>query len=293
VAGDLMRRAASDAQVAPKGATLPARPESRADRARRFAYRTRFAAFYFVLAVVAGAAIGALVVLVSRGGPAPAPAWSEWKPEGSAERRAAQIGDHVSDGYRLPSGRPLATVTYTGPPTVTGPDGAPFQVRTVAVQPDTSGGQAEEDDIDTHNAGNTVMFTLCGLGPACSIREGQPTPARLALLQRESLELALYAFKYIESLETMIALLPPRPDGSQGVAIFLERGDVRPSLERPLNQTLTAPLTPGIGEMDEEELATVQRITRSRMYTPEYIQAQDGSPVMVLSPALSSSTLGG
>ena len=216
MAGDLMRRAASDAQVAPKGATPAGSPESRADRARRFAYRTRFAAFYFVLAVVAGAAIGALVVLVSRGGPAPAPAWSEWKPEGSAERRAAQIGDHVSDGYRLPSGRPLATVTYTGPPTVTGPDGAPFQVRTVAVQPDTSGGQAEEDDIDTHNAGNTVMFTLCGLGPACSIREGQPTPARLALLQRESLELALYAFKYIESLETTIALLPPRPDGKPG-----------------------------------------------------------------------------
>ena len=61
VADDVMRKAASDAQPAPKGATLPARPESRADRARRLAYRGRFAAFYFLLAVVAGAGIGALV----------------------------------------------------------------------------------------------------------------------------------------------------------------------------------------------------------------------------------------
>lgn len=287
MADDVMRRAAADAQAAPKQTTLPAAPESRADRARRLVYRGRFAAFYFVLAVVAGAAIGALVVLVSRGSPAPAPAWSKWEPEGSAERRAAQIGEHVSDAYRLPNGKALAPVTYSGPPTVTGPDGTPFQVRTVAVQPDTSGGQAEEDDIDTFNAGNTVMFTLCGLGPVCSLTEGQPTPEHLALLQRESLELALYSFKYIDTIETVLMLLPPRPDGSQATAIFLERGDVRASLERPLDQTLTAPLTPSVGEIEEEELDTIQRLTRSRRYDFQYIQAQDGSAVMVLSPALS------
>src|SRR5262245_18170436 len=112
MADDVMRKAASDAQPAPKGATLPARPESRADRARRLVYRGRFAAFYVLLAVVAGAAVGALVVLVSQGSPAPAPAWSAWQPEGSAERRAAQIADHVSDQYRLPTGRALAPVTY-------------------------------------------------------------------------------------------------------------------------------------------------------------------------------------
>jgi hypothetical protein len=287
MADDVMRKAASDAQPAPKGATLPARPESRADRARRLVYRGRFAAFYFVLAVVAGAAVGALIVLVSQGSPAPAPPWSKWQPEGSAERRAAQIADHVSDQYRLPTGRALAPVTYSGPPTVTGPDGSQFQVRALAVRPDTSGGRAEQDDVDTFNAANTVMYTLCGLGTACSI-PGKASVERGALLRRESLELALYSFKYIDGINTVLALLPPRADGEAATAVFLERGDVRSALDHRLDETLTAPLTPGVGEMTSDELRNVERITRARLYEYTYLQAQDGSPVMVLSPALSA-----
>jgi hypothetical protein len=285
VAEDVMRTAAADAQAAPKGTTVPARPESRADRARRLVYRGRFAALYFVLAIVAGAGVGGLIVLVGRGSPAPAPAWSAWEPTGSPERRAAQIGDHVSDLYRLPSGNALAAVTYAGPPTVLGPDGAVFQVQALAIRPDTSGGRAEEDDIDTVLAGNTVMYTLCGLGERCSIPEGKPSLARAQLLRRESLELALYSFNYIEGVDFVLALLPPRADGNQKTAVFLERGDVGPELGRPLGQTLTSPLTPGVGEIAPDEQRVVDRITRSRVYQYSYLQAQDGSPIMVLAPA--------
>jgi hypothetical protein len=287
VADDVMRKASGDAQPAPKGATtMPARPESRADRARRLVYRGRFAAFYVLLAMIAGAGVGALIVLVGRGSPAPPPAWSAWEPTGSAERRTAQIGDHVSDPYRLPSGKALAPVTYAGQPNVTGPDGSVFQVRAVAVEPDTSGGRAESDDIDTFDATNTVMYTLCGLGQACSVSEGQASAERHALLRREALELALYSFKYIEGTETVLALLPPRPDGQAATAVFLERSDVSAQLAQPLNETLTAPETPAIGQIPAEELQVIDRITRSRLYGYTYLQAQDGSPIMVLSPAL-------
>lgn len=288
MADDVMQTSASEAQAAPKGVTLPARPESRSDRARRLVYRSRFAAFYVLLAVFAGGAVGALLVLVSRGSPAPAPAWSEWAPTGSAERRAAQIGERVSDAYRLPSGKALAPVTYAGPPTVTGPDGSTFEVRALAVRPDTSAGKAEEDDVDTHMAANTVMYTLCGLGTGCSIPEGQPSLERRALLRRESLELALYSFKYIEGIDSVVALLPPRADGNQATAVFIQRSDVRPELGRRLDQTLTAPLTPGVGEIPAEELRAIDRTTRTRMYEYQYLQAQDGSPIMVLSPAASA-----
>ena len=44
-------------------------------------------------------------------------------------------------------------------------------------------------------------------------------------------------------------LLPPRADGKDATAVFLERGDVRGELDQPLDQTLTAPLTPGVGEI--------------------------------------------
>ena len=290
MADDVMGKAASDAspvQANGVGASVATRPETRADRARRLAYRSRFGVFYVVLAVIAGAGVGALLVLVSRGTPEPAPAWSAWEPTGSAERRAAQIGDHVGDQYRLPSGNPLVAVTYAGPPTVTGPDGSTFQVRALAVRPDTTAGRAEADDIDTVNASNIVMYTLCGLGNACSIAEGKASIARGQLLRREALELALYSFHYLDGLEAALVLLPPRADGKAATAVYIERGDVRGELAQPLEQTLTAPSTPGVGEIEPGEQQLVDRTTRARLYEYSYLQAQDGSPVMVLTPALS------
>jgi len=285
-----MGKAAADAAPVSAngvGATVATQPESRSDRARRLAYRNRFAVFYVVLAVVAGAGVGALLVLVGRGSPAPAPAWSAWEPTGSTERRAAQIGDHVGDQYRLPSGKSLVAVTYSGPPVVTGPDGSSFQVRAIAVRPDTTGGRAEADDIDTVNAADTVMYTLCGLGNSCSIAEGKATVARGQLLRREALELALYSFHYLDGVDSALVLLPPRADGKAATAVFLEKGDVRTELGRSLGETLSAPLTPGVGEIQADEQRVIERTTRSRLYEYSYLQAQDGSPVMVLTPAVS------
>ena len=290
MADDVMDKAAADANpVSANGvaSSVSQHAETRADRARRLAYRNRFAVFYVVLAVVAGAGVGALLVLVGRGSPAPAPAWSAWEPTGSAERRLAQIGDHVGGQYRLPSGKSLVAVTYSGSPVVTGPDGSSFQVRAIAVRPDTTAGRAEADDITTVNAGNTVMYTLCGLGTSCSIAEGKPTVARGELLRREALELALYSFHYLSGIDSTLVLLPPRADGKAATSIFLERGDVDSELSRPIDHTFTAPLTPGVGEIQPDEQQVIERTTRSRVYAYSYLQAQDGSPVMVLTPALS------
>jgi hypothetical protein len=281
-----MRRSAEAAPPSPVPSTLPARPESRADRARRLVYRGRFALVYLLLAIAAGVAVGALVVLVGRDSPAPAPAWSDWQPVGTGERRAAQIADRISDGYRLPSGNPLATVTYSGPPTISGPDGATLQVRALAVQ--AAATAAVTDDIDTFKASENVMYILCGLGPGCSIPEGQPSNERSALLRREALELALYSFEYINGIETVLVLLPPLlPDGQGATAVFLERADVAAALEQPVQETLPSPLTPGVGELIGDELRNVNRLTQSHLYAYRPLQAQDGSFVMALVPAQS------
>jgi hypothetical protein len=292
VARDVIKRAAADAPAASSSRSsssraVPARRASRAERARRLVYRGRFLFLYALLAAVAGAALVAVAVLLVRGGPAPAPEWSGWKPEGSAERRASQIADYISSPYRLPSGNPLAAVTYTGPPQVTGPDGSTFNVSAIAVRRGTSPVQAEAGDVDTVDARRAVMYTLCGLGEGCSISEGPPTPARNALLRREALELALYSFKYIEGIDSALVLLPPGAGGLAGTAVFLEESDVRPELDRPVRETLTAELTPGLGEIAADEMRVIDRVTRGRMYEYDYLQAQDGTPVMVLSPAAS------
>ena len=278
MAGDVMRRSAD----ASRGSRV-ARPESRADRARRLVYRGRFAALYILLAAVAGAAIGGLVVILEREGPAPAEAWSEWQPVGGPERRAVQIADHVSDAYRLPSGNQLATVTYAGPPSIAGPTGETLQVSALAVE--TAATASEVDDIDTFLSGSSVMYTLCGLGTACSIPEGQPSAERHALLRREALELALFSLTYIDGIDSVLVLLPPRPDGQAATSVFLDRSDLKAAVDQPLTETLPAPLTPGIGEMSPEELQAVNRYTRSRVYSYQPLQAQDGSFLMVLAPA--------
>jgi hypothetical protein len=286
VAGDLMlwRSAEATHNAKPVSSALPARTESRADRARRLVYRGRFGAFYVLLAIAAGAALGTLAVLLERGTPAPAATWSAWEPQGSAERRAAQIGDRIGDSYRLPSGNPLVGVTYAGPPTIAGPDGSPLQLRALAVQNPTATGA---EDIEAIPAASNVMYILCGLGDACSIPEGRPSLERGQLLRREALELALYSFRYIDGIDSVLVMLPPRPDGQAATAVFLERSDVAPALDKPLRQTLTAPLVPGVGEITGEEGRTIDRLTQGHVYAYRPLQQQDGGFVMVLVPALS------
>ena len=267
-------------------AALPVGEPSRAERARRTAYRGRFAVLYVILAAIAGAAIGTTIVLVGRGSPAPAPPWSDWQPVGSAERRAAQISDHVTRAYRLESGNQLVSAVV-GPPSAPAADGTLVRMRAILVRPQISRGQAEADDVAVIDAGTALSFVLCGAGGrACAIREGTPTPERLSLLRREALELALYSFKYVDDVGSVVVVLPPGSSEQPPLAVFLERADVRQELSRPLSETLTAPVVPDIGGIPAEEQSAIERITRPRLYYYQYDSAQDGSPIMVLTPAL-------
>jgi hypothetical protein len=289
VADDVMGKAAADAKPVAGNAIGAgvARRETRADRARRLAYRSRFAVFYVLLAIVAGAGVGALLVLVGRGSPAPAPAWSEWKPTGSIDQRVAQIADHVTNPYRLPSGKQLVAVTYQGAPVGTVDGTTLLPVRAIAIRPDTTGGRADESDIDTVEGARTVQYTLCGLGAGCSIPEGKPSNARGQLLRREALELALYSFTYLDGIRYVLVLLPPRPDGKAATGVFVRRSDMAGELRQPLGETLTARLTPRVGEIPADEQRIIERTTLPRLYEYGWLQAQDGSLVTVLSPALS------
>lgn len=291
-----MSASASDEPVITAETARPVGGQSapeRGDRARLSGYRRRFAIFYTGLAVIAGAGLGAFVVLLVKPDAAPAPAWSLWKPDAkSTDSRVKEIADHVSTRYRLSSGQQL-TVALAGPPTVTagsseGGTGS-IPVRAIAVRPDTSTGKAEEDDIEIVGASGSIQYVLCGLGNNCSVSVGKASEARHALLRREAIELALYTFKYNDDIDSVSVFLPPRPDGQAAPsAVFLKRADLKGELKTPLTRSLT-PTPPGIGQMPQHELALVNRVTRPRLYGYEYQQAQDGSAVLVFSPALATS----
>ncbi len=264
--------------------------ESRSRGALRGAYRRRFAALYLLLAITVGAAVGASVVLLTREDPAPAQAWSAWEPDGSDTARVRQIADHVGTAYRTPEGEQLV-VALGGPPTISaggGSDGtSPLPIRAIAVRPDTSRGQAEEDDIEIHDASSSVQYVLCGLGESCTIQGGTPSQARHSLLRREALELALYTFKYVDGVDSVTVMLPPPPGGeAPPTVVYLRRGDVKAELGKPLRQTLS-PGAPPLGKIRAAELQTLNRITLPRLYNYQYTQAQDLSAVMVLDPVVS------
>jgi len=274
------RRPLVDAEPAkPMAESVP-----RSERARRTGYRRRFVFIYGALALIGGIALGALVVLLTRPDAVPNPAWSSWEPTGSSNAKVLQIADHVAKQYKFQGDQ--LVVALGGPPSITdaGNSNAEIPIRAIAVRPDTSTGKAEADDIELVDASQSIEYVLCGLGDACSIAQGAPTEARGTLLRRQSLELALYTFKYVDDVDSVTVILPPLPGGqTPPTAVFLKRGDVSPELSKPLSQTL-APITPSIGTIKGGELQTLNRITRPRLYQVAYTQAQDASPVLILSP---------
>jgi hypothetical protein len=269
----------------------PARPVGqagsdvpRAERARRNGYRRRFALIYGALALLGGIAIGAFVVILQDGDVVPTPKWSAWKPSGSSDAEVLQIADHVAKEYKFQGDQMV--VALGGKPSVTdaGNTNAEIPIRAIAVRPDTSTGKAEADDIDVVDASKGVEYVLCGLGDGCSVSHGQPTEARGTFLRRQALELALYTFKYVDGVQSVTVILPPLPGGqTPPSAVFLERGDVQDELSKPLSQTLS-PITPSIGTIKARELQVLNRVTRPRLYQVSYTQAQDASPVLILSP---------
>lgn len=237
-------------------------------------HRMRFGLAYLALAILAGGAAGATILLLDRPAKGPGTAWSEWRPaiEGDAVPKA--IADYVGSRYRLPSGSQLVGV-LAGPPKV-----QEVAVRAVAIRPQ----EGTSDDIAIIPTERSLMYVLCGLGDACAIAEGEATQERHRLLRRQALEIALYTFKYVDDMDSVIALLPPNPEAESGTALFFEKSDFDHELKVPLSQTLSRPDPPISAQLDPAEGLIVDRLTRPRLFSYEFQQAQEGSAIIVLAP---------
>jgi hypothetical protein len=220
--------------------------------------------------------------------PAQQKIWSSWRPSGRASGYPSEIADHVSGRYRLPNGDPLVGVIAQTPQVQTQNGSVPLQA--VAIQHDPEG---KGDDISILPADNSVMYTLCGLGERCAIKAGTPSLERARLLRREALELALYSFKYVDGLNSVIALLPTNlgdptdPNDDRSTAVFLEKKDFGHELDRPLSRTLISQRADRLTQLNAIEGLTVDRLTEPRLFFYEFTQTQAGGAVIVLAPVLS------
>lgn len=267
------------APAAPAAAPPAERPLVPTERRHASLYRGRFALAYLVLALLAGAALaaGALLALGDNDRVSGDATWSDWRPTGDASAYPSQIAEFVAPRYRLPSGRQLVAV-LAGRPEVQN-----VEVSAVAIRPHPAAPNQELDVVRTDDA---VMYVLCGLGPRCSIAEGKPSVDRHRLLRREALELALYTFKYVDNVSSVIALLPPPPRGGSASALFFRENDraLRPALERPLDRTFSLGRAPLASQIDPAEVDVIEALTAPHVFTYGFQQAQDGSAILVLAP---------
>jgi len=230
----------------------------------------RFWLAYLALAALFGAAVGTFIVLQERPAPIPPPPWSAWKPTaGNPGAAQQQIAEHVGARYRLPSGKKIVDVLAGQP----GPKSDP--IRTVAVAR-TLDPKARSDLRAVVDSRQTAMYILCGDAKTCAI---EPTPARIAVLRREALELALYTFKYIDEASSVATFI-----GLSRV-LFVTKPEFSRQLEAPLHVTLPQANTPTLGTVSPIQSKTVNDLTAKRLfdYRVEH-EASSGARVLLLAP---------
>ena len=240
-------------------------------------HRWRFLALYGLLGVALGATAAAVVIAFNSTLGTGGPAWSAWRPAGGGLGAMRQIAERVGGEYRLPNDDQLVDVIAKAPSVTLSKTTIP--VGYLALR--GSGGAV--DQLLQVSGSNSVMYTLCGLGPSCTIATGKASVARGRLVRREILELALYTFRYVGGIDNVIALMPPSSATKAPVVVYLRRSDLGAELSVPLRDSL-ATRAPSPATMSKPETQLVDATTGSRAYSFSLTRAQDGNTILVLAP---------
>ena len=234
-------------------------------------YKRRFVLAYVLVIVVFAAMAGLFAVLVSRSDSSSS--WSSFQPKGSDELAKAQnLANYVAPRY-IDEGSPVAVVEAQ--PLVvqnTLVDGIAFSR---ATSRGTIGGSLRQFEP----AEGTIMYVFCGPGNKCGLSPNA-TPQTDTLLRRESLELALYTFKYWHGINSVVALLPPL-NGTKP-AVYLRRRAFEDVLSKPLDRTLPTHQRVTGESMSEAEQQRVDRLTADNLYASEFEILPNGRALLVL-----------
>ena len=263
---------------------------TRSERGRRSAYRNRFVAVYFGLAIVLGTAVGALAVaLRSPDATTAKPAKPVFRPATSGELGATDLASNVQRNYRRVGGAALVDIVATRNTLQNGNLGL-LRVRYQVVQPVDS---AKDRDSRLVVPTDALQYSLCGTDAQCAI-PGTPSVARLALLRREGLELAIRSFQNDPKVDNVVVFVgpvpPPQGSSFEGYALMFSRGSIEHDdpalLTRPLATTL-----PGAGskitanQLTQDQVVRIGELTRPYLYLYRYQLLGGRDAAMYLQPA--------
>jgi hypothetical protein len=233
----------------------------------------QFRLVYAALALLIGASVGGFIVLWGHSGSS-GPAWSTWTPSGNGSEEMRDIARFVGSQYRLDDGSKLVRVGVSSPPSF---QQVPLPVKYMVIQTGAS-----TSNVVALHADHTVAYDLCGRGATCSIGVGTPTAQRGRLVRREALELALYTLKYVSGVDSVVAVLPPRPGSKGRFAAFFTKKSLESALDAPLARTLVTSrrLTPA----SLFDTSVIRKYADPNVFAYSFGQAQDGGVYMALQP---------
>jgi hypothetical protein len=239
-------------------------------RRRTSGYRARFALAYALVAAVFVGVIVLFAFLVSQN---EAPRWSAYQPKGNGIERAQDIANHIAPSYRE-GGTTLAAVNAQRPVI----NSANVDAFAIARAPTARVGGGIEK---LEPADKSMFYVFCGSGQRCAV-PGEPTPGRALLLRREALELALYTFKYMQDVESVVALLPPV--GNVNTAAYFKRSAMGEHLDKPLFETLPTqgPFEADGAAVDDGEQA--EQLAANSFFQSGVQQLPTGGALLVLTP---------
>jgi hypothetical protein len=247
--------------------------------------RARFAVVYAALTLILVGSVTALIVF----GLAPigsSSKWSSWRPASAGPLvMAKEIADHVGPEYEFANGDQLLAVVPSAPAVTAGTQ----TVGIIAVSTRASNGTQDVAQLDP---GTAVMYTLCGLGIHCAIATGTPSDARGVIVRREALEVALYTFKYVHAVDSVLIYVPPTnlQGAPNSPILYFTRESLSGRLNVPLHDTLSLKSPPRAGgakvqaQNDPTEKGLLDALTLPHFFASGLIELQVGGALLALVP---------
>jgi hypothetical protein len=245
-------------------------------------YTGRFIATYAILGIVfAASVIGVLVFAIGNPTRSSSPKWSEWKPKsGSAQNMTQQIANHIAPRYTTSEGGGQLVAVTPSAPYILNND-AKIPLTALAIR------KAPQSDVGIkiiYDTSKTRLYSLFGLGANGAINGGSPSAQRGRLLRREALETALYTFKYVPSVDTVIAFMPTSPADTTLNVLYLEKGQFKEQLKEPLRKTLPLKNPPLPADENLAEKATIDKLTLDNLFSYELAAVPSGGAAMIMDP---------
>ena len=241
----------------------------------------KFVLLYAGLGAIAALAIAGFVLADNHSTSVNASGWSSWKPQpGTTAAVTSEIADHVASLYHLNKKGTQLVAVVAEPPEVTSGTHK-ITISNIAIQGSNSN---SSKGINVFTSGGTWVDNLCGLTPSCSIASGKATIQRGRLVRREALEVALYTFKFVPSIDSIVAFMPPPPGETATTLLYLQKNNLKPELSKPLDQTLPLVKPPLPTVPDARESGTIDKLTLPNVYSYSLQALQDNSALLVMNP---------